>query len=340
MPQGFPKRINKFEVKNVPKKAAARLMTDRVPLISPNASLADVEKTLLKKAKDFESLNYFYVLDSSEKLVGVVSIKELFSWPKERKVSEIMQKSLVTARPHTLQERVALLSIRHSLKAIPITESDGRFLGVIPSDTILNVLHSENIEDDLLSTGIHLEDPAKSIIEASALVHVNKRLPWLVVGLLGGILAAFIVEFFEGAWGEHLILAAFIPLIVYMADAVGAQTQTLYIRSMALDHRLGFKGYAIREVKIALVLALSLGLAISAFSFLWTKALVIGLILGVSVFVTIIMAMALALFMPWFFTKRGLDPAIASGPLATVIRDVSSLTLYFFIAQLLLPQFS
>jgi len=315
-------------------------VTENIPVVSLEATLADVSELLFSEAERFEAIDYIFVVDTRKKLKGVFSIKDVFKLPPETKVSSIIKKEIVSARPRTPQERVALLAIRHDLKVIPVIEADGLFLGAITADEILDILHRENIEDDLLAAGILPQrDPARVILRASSVTHIRKRLPWLVVGLLGGLLAAFIVNFFEGALSVHIILAAFIPLVVYMADAVGGQAQTLYIRSLALERSLSLRKYVLREIKVGLGLALILGFLIALISFVWIKTAVVSLIIGLSIFMTILVAMMVAILMPWIFSKKGLDPAVASGPFATVVRDVLSLIIYFGIAQFFLVFF-
>jgi magnesium transporter len=332
-----------------PKNSVARKMVekDSVPVVFESQTISEALKYLEERIHHFETINYFYAVNSERKLVGVVSIKEIFSNLKspETKISEIMEKKMIMVFPDTHPEKVALLAIKHSLKAIPVVRKDRTLFGVVPSDVILNILHEESTKDILQSAGIGNfkngeNDMAKKIIGASSFVHFKKRLPWLLVGLAGGIMAVFIVGFFEQALKTYLILAFFIPLVVYIADAVGAQTQTLYIRSIALNSNLPFSKYIKREAKVGLALALFLGLAIMIFSMLWWKIFVVGVILGISIFITVIASMAVAIFLPWFFEKSNYDPAIASGPFATVVRDIMSLLIYFGVAQIMLSIFA
>lgn len=322
-------------------KSVNRLITRKVPLASPEERIADIKKRLFDNCRDFETLNYVYVLDQEKKLVGVFSIKEIFRQNPEAKVSKIMKERVVSVRSRTHRERVAALSIKHNLKAIPVIEKNGFFVGVVPSDMILKILNEENVEDFLYSVGITPEeDGAKKFISASTFIHFKRRIPWLLVGLAGGILAAFVVQFFEEALKVQLILALFIPLVVYMADAVGAQTQTLYIRSIAIETNLQLKKYILREIKVGLSLATILGIIITGFSIFYWKVLLVGFILGVSIFITVLTAMVIAVFLPWLFSKMKQDPAVASGPFATVIRDILSLLVYFSVAQIFLNIFS
>lgn len=322
------------------KKAAANLMSQPFPSVETRATLSDVSKVLYEKAKEAESVDYIYVLDKKQSLKGVISIKDLFKFPSSVKVKEIMKKELITVRPHTSQERVALLAIKHDLKVMPVVDAENKLLGVISANSILDILHRESIEDDLLEAGItRPDDLAQEIIKAPALVQIKKRLPWLVVGLLGGFLAAFVVDHFESALSLHLILAAFIPLIVYMADAVGGQSQTLYIRSVALDHTISLKSYLKKEIKVGAAVALILGLLIALMTQIWTKSFIISFVLGISIFLTIVIAILTAVLMPWLFIRRGFDPAVASGPFATVVRDLMSLIVYFSVAQIIISAF-
>lgn len=315
-------------------KAAERLMIGNVPVIHPEATIAEVEDLLLKKTKEFETVNYIYITDRENKLKGAVSIKEIFRSSKSTKVSQVMSKELITVHPHTHQETAAILAIKYSLKAIPVIDAEGRFLGVLPSDVISNVLHEEHVEDLMRFAGIHsFHDQAKNIIKASVWIHIKKRLPWLILGLLGGVVAAGVVSFFEEAIQTQLILAAFIPLIVYMADAVGTQTETIYIRSLALEHNLNTAKYIFREMKIGLSIGVILGLIISIISYWWTGSATIGIVLGLSIFITNLVAVIVAMFLPWLFSKFKLDPAFASGPFATVVQDILSLVIYFAIAK-------
>jgi len=323
-----------------PPESAGRMMTAKVPISDTKATIADIEKALFGKTKEFETINYIYIIDKNRRIKGVISIKDIFCLPKTTLVSQIMKKKLVSVRSHTDQERVALLALQHNLKAIPVVDKKDHLLGVVSSDVILNILHDEDIEDILRFAGVgKLKDSAVSLIKASPVVHFRKRFPWLVLGLFGGMISAFIVESFETSLRAQLILAAFIPTIVYLADALGTQTETIFIRSMALNERLNIKKYLCREIQVSFFLALSLGLIISLLSLLWQKLLFLGLILGLSVFIGTMIAMAVAVFLPWILFKLKRDPVFAAGPLGTIIRDILSILIYFSIASLVMKYF-
>ena len=326
--------------KNYPPETAGGKMIEAVPLASPEEKILDVKNRLFEKMKELETINYIYVVDRERKLVGVFSLKEIFRKPEETKVKDIMQTEIIKARPHTDQERIAILALTHNLKSIPVVDREDHFLGVVTSDTILDILHSEHIEDILRFAGISKHDtfPAK-ILQAPAGILAKLRLPWLILGLFGGLFAAQIVNFFEGSLKTHFVLAAFIPLIVYMADAVGTQTETLFIRSLAVNFQLDKRKYFLKEVKISLFIALTLGVLLALISFLWFGLPYVGVILGISLFFTIVAAFFLGLLIPHLLNKFKKDPAIGSGPLGTIIRDILSLIIYFSVASLILKFF-
>jgi len=313
-------------------------MIKAVPLTCPEKRILDVRKMLFEKMEELETINYIYVIDKQEKLIGVFSIKEIFRRSGEVKVKEVMRKEVVKVRPYTDQERVAILALRNNLKSIPVVDREDKFLGAVPSDIILNILHSENIEDFLRSTGIH--SPFKKILKGSPLFLAKIRIPWLILGLFGGIFAAQIIDFFETPLKAHFILAAFIPLILYIASAVGAQTETLFIRNLVLDSRLEIKKYLLREIKTAFLMALVLGGLLFLISIFWFNSpYFIGIILGVSLFFTVLAAILIGIFVPWFLQRLKKDPAVGTGPFATIFRDVLSLVIYFLIAFFLLKFF-
>lgn len=316
---------------------AGNRMVQTVPTVRPNETIAEVERLLITRSKDFETINYVYITDEENRLLGVISLKEVFRAPKNLAVRDLMKTKPVTACFGIRSEKIANLALKYNLKAIPITDKDNRLLGVVPSDIILKILHEEHGEDMMRFAGVIVsKNQAKDIISASTVSYFTKRLPWLVVGLAGGVAAAFMVNIFETAIRETLALAAFIPAIVYMADAVGSQTQTIFIRSIAVDHSIGMKKYITREIITGLAIAASLSLLISALSFIWWEPAILGVILGISFFITIIAAIAVAIFLPWIFLRAKIDPAIASGPFATVIRDILSLMIYLGVASIII----
>lgn len=318
-------------------RSAGALMTKNVPVVQLTATLKDVEKLLFQKTKTFETINYVYVVDEAGHLQGAISVKEIFRRPKNTPVKKFILRDVVSTTQTTDQEHVALMAIKHNIKAIPVVDKNGKFLGIVPSDKILEVLHNKSIEDILRSAGIKTNHSnGYDLMRASAFVHFKKRFPWLLFGLCGGIFAAIIVNYFETSLKEEILLASFIPTVVYMADAVGSQTQTIFIRSLALHHLLDGKRYMFRELKVSFLLAIVLSMFIALVVLLWKGSFLMGMILASSIFSTILAASVIAVLLPLAFLKFRSDPAIASGPFATIIRDLLSVLIYFSIAEIML----
>jgi magnesium transporter len=325
------------EKEKLSSREAGNLITVQVPLISKEKTIGEVKDFLFEKTNELETINYIYVSDKNKKLIGVFSVKEVFRKPEETKIADIMEQTQIKCRASTHQERVAMLALRNNLKAIPVVDKEDKFLGVVTSDTILGILHQEHIEDILLAGGINPVDKRiREITTASAAILVKARLPWLLFGLLGGILAAQIIGFFEETLKNKIILALFIPVIVYISDAVATQTETLIIRGIAFDPKISLKNYFLREIKIGALLALILGGTLAVVSAFWWQETSLGIILGLAMFLSIFLSIIVAMSIPIILQKLKKDPAVGSGPIATIITDVISITTYFFIANLLL----
>ena len=164
---------------------------------------------------------------------------------------------------------------------------------------------------------------------------IEHRLPWLVLGLIGGLITAVVVSKYEKILAADLRLAFFIPIIVYMSDAVGTQTETIYVRH--LKKSAGpFVKYLLKEIALGLGLGAIFGIAIAFFAFFWLGSLQISFTVGLSMFINVSLAPALAIFIPALLYREHTDPALGAGPLATIIQDMISLLIYFLIASLII----
>ncbi len=164
---------------------------------------------------------------------------------------------------------------------------------------------------------------------------VKTRLPWLILGLLGGTVASIVVSNFENIIKNNLSLAYFLPVIVYMSDAIGTQTETIFVRDLAVK-KLSFLKYLLKEIIVGIIFGLILGLSIGVIAKIWLGSDQIALIVGLSMFVNAALAPIIAISIPEFIFKEHADPAPGSGPFATVIQDVISILIYFLIATIVL----
>lgn len=313
-------------------------MTEKVPVVPPSSTLAETSSLISTHIKEFETIDYIYVVDASRKLLGVFSIKELYRSPPSTKVGVLYKKTpFVTVLPTSEQEEVGYLALKHNIKAIPVVDHANTFLGVIPNDTLISILYKELREDMLYMAGVHRAHlEFDNVLETPLPQTVAHRLPWLFIGLLGGLAAAHIIGYFENTLEENLVLAAFIPLVVYIADAVGTQLEAFTIRDFALFRKLNFGRYFLKQFFAVLVIAIILGVVLTVISSFLYRNINVAVVLGVAVVGAILSALFSGLLVPYVFRKFKFDPANASGPVGTIIQDILSVLIYFAVAAWIL----
>lgn len=316
-------------------------MVDTVPKAFIGETIGDIRRTLERDTKNFSTIDYVYVLDSHNRLLGVVTVKEVFRNPNTKtKVEKLMKRKPVSVHPLTHQERIAYLALSHGIKSIPVVDRENHFLGVVQYDDILRIFNHEVHEDTLRFGGIfHKIGTEYTKVDSSVSHMVKSRMPWLIVGILGGVIAATIVGGFEDVLNRFIVLAAFMPVLVYLSDAVGTQSETLIIRSLALNPGLVVKEYLLKELKISAMIAFFCGLLLGLVGLIGWNSSLLGIIIAVSMFFGIIASVLFATIMPLFFRRFGLDPAIATGPFATLISDILTILIYFSVAVFFLGYF-
>jgi magnesium transporter len=229
------------------------------------------------------------------------------------------------------QEVAAWRAVRHGESALAVVDAQGGFVGVIPPHRLLAVLLSEH-EEDLSRLGGFLKTTTAARVSSQEPVErrFRHRLPWLLLGLLGALLAADIVGWFETQIRHEVVLAFFIPGIVYLADAVGTQTETVVVRGLSVG--VAMRQMLAREVLVGIAIGLALAV-VGGLVVLWRwQRPDVALCVGLSLLAACSTASLAAMALPWLFDRFGLDPAFGSGPLATVIQDLSSILIYLAIA--------
>jgi magnesium transporter len=176
------------------------------------------------------------------------------------------------------------------------------------------------------------EDVSKESIEHL----IEHRAPWLFLGLLGGLLATVTVSKYEAILAADVRLAFFIPIIVYLSDAIGTQTETIYVRALANNKKINFIKYIFKESAVGLGLGIISGALLGTFAIYWLKSFEIGLAVGLTMLINLTLAPILAVLIPNILYRRHTDPALGSGPVATIIQDLISLFVYFWIASIII----
>ncbi len=274
------------------------------------------------------------VVDSENKLLGVVELKKILSSPGNITLANLVSENYPYVTEHAHQSNVAKIALRHGAENIPVVDENNHFVGIIDATQILKILHEEHVERLMHFSGV-LDNHALTEGYKASVFDVSKsRLPWLFLGLIGGILSTFIVESFANTLKTELSLAFFIPIIVYMNDAIGTQTQTIFVRLSALE-KINLIKALIFELKISLLVASPIAVGIFLFTAFWLGTS-IAQIVALSMFLGMLTSALIATLIPWSLEKLGKDPAIGSGPFTTIIQDLLSIIIYFKVATLLL----
>ena len=320
------------------KRPAIHKMTLNVPIMGLNASLSEAKTLIEKNIKKYSTINYIYMVDEEKKLKAVFSIKDLYESPPDTKVEKISVKSpLISVLPETSQEVAAVHALRHNIKAMPVVDKNGIFLGVIPSDTILSIIYKEAREDLMRIAGVHPGHAVyDDILKIPFLLALKHRIPWIIIGLFGGVFAASIIDGFEDVLKNNLVLASFIPLIVYMGGAVNTQIVTFAVRDLSSFHKIKFWQYFLKHLSVVMVIAVLSGIILASINSILGADILISLVLGVALIFAVLSSVFTGLVVPFVFNKLKIDPANASGPIATIIQDILSIVIYFSVASWLL----
>ena len=311
---------------------AADLMTAAVPQAHPNASVADTMEAL--RSRSWDEVGHVYLLDERSQLVGQVPIERLLAAALDTRLDSVRGNPPLIVRADDNAETVALLAVEQHDADVAVLDTPGRFMGAIPIGRLLALLHEEHVDDILRMGGLAAFHPAPPEMGGIAQI-VRARVPWLLIGLVGGFLAGGIASLFETSLKDNITLAFFLPLVVYMADAVGTQTETILVRALAYG-RVSLGAQLLREGTVGLLIGGIVGLSAGACLLAWGGARSVALTLAVTLTLTAMIATFVASLLPIGLSRMGVDPALASGPVATVVQDVLSVAVYLGIAVLIL----
>lgn len=315
-------------------ETASRHLTASVPVAKPEGTVGEARAGLA--GRQFDCAEALYLVDPDGRLAGVVPLPELLAAPGDRPLAEIADPEVAASHPDDDQEMVANLAIRQGLSAVPVVDDAGRFLGVVPPLAMIDILRREHLEDISRLAGIrHETAQALEALEAAPIVRMRHRLPWLLVGLAGSVAAAFVVSRFAGTLERNVVLAFFIPGIVYLADAIGTQTEAIVVRGLSMS-RTPLRILLAGEFWTGLLIGCVLG-AVSLFGVgMVFRDLRLASAIAVTLVAASTVATSVGLAFPWLLHARGKDPAFGSGPLATIVQDVLSLVIYFYVASFFL----
>jgi len=304
---------------------AAEHATASVPTATPGEHAGAVRERLA--GQSFECAEDVAVLEGGS-LAGLVAIEALLGADGGASIGSLMDPEPLTVVPGAHQAAVAHELTRGEQASVAVAEPSGRFVGLIPPARMIAVLEAEH-EEDLARIGGYLRGNrrARRAAEERIARRLWHRLPWLVVGLAGAMLSVAIVGAFEHQLEANVLLAFFMPAVIYMADAVGTQTEAVVIRGLSAGVTVG--SVIRREVLTGALLGILVGGAFVPFSLLAFGDAEVALAVGVALFASCSIATLVAMVLPALLQGLGRDPAFGSGPLATVIQDLLSIVAYF-----------
>lgn len=312
---------------------AGGLMAKELVKVYETWTVAGCMRRIRGQAKEVTRVHSIYVVDKAEKLIGRLSLKDLIVAKSEQKIADLAKVNVDYVNVNDDVEDVAKVMAKYDLEAIPVLDDEKTLLGRITIDDIVDVLKEEADKDYQLAAGI-----TQGVEAGDSILELTKaRLPWLFLGLIGGVGAFLIMEGFQEAFNKYTVLFFFTPLIAAMAGNVGVQSSAIIVQGLANDDVKGsINSRLIKEMLLATLNGVVL--AIFLFLFVWaTKGETnTALAVSVSLVAVIIVAGLIGTFVPLFLDKRGIDPAIATGPFITTSNDIFGILIYFWIAKIIL----
>jgi magnesium transporter len=270
----------------------------------------------------------------SGKLAGLIRIEDALAAPPDAIARDFMDPDPPVVHPGEDQEIAAWKAVQHREGSLAVVDENEAFVGLIPPPALIEIFLHEH-DEDMARLGGYLRgtSAARTAAEEPVLRRFWHKIPWLVVGLIGALIAADIVGAFEGRLQDNVTLAFFIPGIVYLADAVGTQTETVTVRGLSVG--ISIRRFAIREMVTGVLVGAVLAMAFLPIGlFRWGDSDV-ALAVSLSLLAACSVATAIAMALPALLHSMGRDPAFGSGPLATVVQDVLSIVIYLSISTAL-----
>ncbi|ARK29265.1 magnesium transporter [Halalkalibacter krulwichiae] len=315
-------------------ETAGAVMTKEYVSISSTDIVSNVIEKLRNEAPDAETIYYLYVVDELEKLVGVISLRDLITAQPTEVIENIMSTRVVSVQDDMDQEDVAKLIKKYDFLAAPVVSKQNHLVGIVTFDDVIDILEEEATED----LGEISAAKGATDVNVSAFTAAKKRSPWIIMLMFFGLITAEVIGQFEDTLEAIVLLAAFIPLIMDSAGNTGTQSLAVAVRGLALGTiKKGSVGKMIRRefgtgLMLGLICMVVLGITVTIIHGHWMLALIVGF----SIFCTLSIATVIGATVPLVINKLKLDPAIASGPFITTVNDILGLLIYFSIATALL----
>lgn len=312
---------------------AGALMAKELIRVNENWTVRESMKEMRRQAEQLDYVYTVYVVDNNERLLGTLSLKKMLLTPSSTKVKNIYKPEVKWVKTTGSKEEVANLMKKYDLVVLPVVDELHRLQGRITIDDVVDVMQEEADKDYQMASGISQN------IESTDTVWVltRARLPWLLIGLLGGVLGAAVIGRYEEQLGLHPEMAFFIPLIAAMGGNVGVQSSAIVVQGLA-NNTLGMGGWwqkFSKELSVAVVNGFICSLLIFGYNIFFTEPSTLAYTVSLALFAVILFAALFGTFVPLMLNRYKIDPALATGPFITTVNDVLGLFIYFAIGHIL-----
>ena len=316
-----------------PEDTAGGLMAKELIKVNENWTTIQCLKEMRKQAEDLKEVYTIYVVDDNDKLLGILSLRKLLLIEKATAIKDIIFTDIISVKATEDDEHVANIMNKYDLIALPVVDDLNRLIGRITIDDVMDVAKDEAEKDYQMASGIS-EDVESS---DTAWELTRARLPWLLIGMIGGLLGAKVIGIFDLS-GDNFELAFFIPLIAAMGGNVGVQSAAIVVQGLANDSLKMENIFQklVKELGVGLLNGIICSIIILGAAFSLGYSLALSLTVSISLFAVIIFAAVFGTFIPLALEKYNIDPALATGPFITTVNDVLGLFIYFMIGQAIL----
>ncbi|MEX2565860.1 MAG: magnesium transporter [Cyclobacteriaceae bacterium] len=315
--------------------SAGGLMAKEIIKANLNWTVVQTIDEIRRQAENVDKIFSIYVVDNKEKLLGRVALKKIILASAETKIADLYEDNIISVPTYMEGEEVAEIMRKYDLESVPVVNVKNKLVGRITVDDILDLIREQTEEDIQAMTGI-----SDDVEESDSIYRLSRaRLPWLLIGMFGGLIGAGFIGFFEEGLNAVTALAFFIPLITATGGNVGIQSSTLVVQSLA--NKSVFEDSLIKRLAKVFLVAVLNGLVLALFVlatvvFLYGQDLQFGFVVGIALFSVVLLASFMGTLTPIVLDKMGINPAMASGPFITTANDLLGLGVYFGVATLLL----
>jgi len=308
---------------------AGGLMGKELVIVNENWTVLTCLRELSRQAEDIDEIYYVYVVNDDEKLIGTLSLKKMILSPTSAKIVNIYEPDVMSVHTDESDEEVSLIMEKYDLVALPVVDSIGRLMGRITIDDVVDVIRDEAEKDYQMASGISEDIESND----SVWLQTRARLPWLLIGLVGGVFAAKVISIYEIGLDETPAMAFFIPLITAMAGNVGVQSSAIIVQGIA-SNSLGIESTfsrLMRELGGALINGLTCSSLLLLYNYFFSDSFALTISVSVALFVVIIFAAIAGTLIPLMLHRAKIDPALATGPFITTLNDIVGLLIYLAI---------